>query len=110
MRILWRPGGHETNAQVIEAYLDWCDFAFGRSQSGLPEVLIHHFDWEAWHRQPQPAPPARDADVRQRIGWGLGEEPPRQTTPGGTYGGAGLPRDPDAGAGPGERRRLAGWL
>ena len=86
LRILWRPGGHETCAQVIEAYLDWFDFAFGRSRRGLPEVLIHHFDWEAWSRQPQPTPPSRDADVRQRIAWGLGEEPPRQITPGGTYG------------------------
>ncbi len=86
LRILWRPGGHETCAQVIEAYLDWCDFAFGRSQTGLPEVLIHHFDWDAWRSRPQPAPPAADADVRQRIAWGLGEEPSRQTTPGGSYG------------------------
>ncbi len=86
LRILWRPGGHETCAQVIEAYLDWCDFAFGRSRAGLPEVLIHQFDWDAWRRRPQPTPPARDADVRRRIAWGLGEEPPRQTTPGGSYG------------------------
>ena len=86
LRILWRPGGHETCAQVIESYLDWFDFAFGRSPKGTPEVLIHQFDWEAWARQPQPVPPARDADVRQRIAWGLGAEPPRQTTPGGTYG------------------------
>lgn len=86
LRILWRPGGHETCAQVIESYMDWCDFAFGRSPKGLPEVLIHQFDWDAWRRRGQPAPPARDADVRRRIAWGLGEEPPRQTTPGGSYG------------------------
>jgi len=86
LRILWRPGGHETCAQVIEAYLDWCDFAFGRSSTGLPEVLIHHFDWEAWRSRSQPDPPPADADVRQRIAWGLGEEPPRHTTPGGSYG------------------------
>lgn len=88
LRIVWRPGGHETCAEVIEGYLDWCDFAFGRSPSGLPEVLIHQFDWDAWSRRPQPAPPAGDADVRRRIAWGLGEEPPRQATPGGTYGSA----------------------
>lgn len=88
LRLLWRPGGHETCAQVIEAYLDWCDFAFGRSPTGLPEVLIHQFDWDAWSRRPQPTPPPRNADVRRRIAWGLGEEPPRQTTPGGTYGSA----------------------
>ena len=86
LRIAWRPGGHESCAEVIEGYLDWCDFAFGRSEVGLPEVLIHHFDWEAWSRRPQPAAPARDADVRQRIAWGLGDEPPRHTTPGGSYG------------------------
>ena len=86
LRIVWRPGGHETCAQVIEGYLDWCDFAFGRSPAGLPEELIHDFDWEAWSRRPQPAPPPRDAEARQRIAWGLGEQPPRQTTPGGKYG------------------------
>jgi cephalosporin-C deacetylase-like acetyl esterase len=86
LRVLWRPGGHETCAQVIETYLDWFDFAFGRSQKGLPEVLIHEFDWDVWSRRPHAAPPARDADVRQRIAWGLGEEPPRQTAAGGKYG------------------------
>ena len=86
LRIAWRPGGHETCAEVIERYLDWCDFAFGRSRAGLPEELIHHFDWDAWRRQAPAAAPPRDAEVRQRIAWGLGEEPPRQVAAGGTYG------------------------
>jgi cephalosporin-C deacetylase-like acetyl esterase len=86
LRIAWRPGGHETCAEVIERYLDWCDFAFGRSRAGLPEELIHHFDWDAWHRQAPAAAPPRDAEVRRRIAWGLGEEPPRQAAAGGTYG------------------------
>jgi len=86
LRIAWRPGGHETCVEVIERYLDWCDFAFGRSRVGLPEVLIHHFDWDAWRRQAPAAAPPRDAEVRQRIAWGLGEEPPRQVAAGGTYG------------------------
>ncbi|MCL5999125.1 MAG: alpha/beta fold hydrolase, partial [Chloroflexi bacterium] len=46
LRILWRPGSHETWPPIIERYLDWCDTQFGRGQHAFPERLIHPWDWE----------------------------------------------------------------
>lgn len=41
IRIMWRPGSHETWATVIERYLDWCDLHFGRGEFQFPERFIH---------------------------------------------------------------------
>lgn len=89
LRILWRPGNHEVANKDIEAYMDWFDAAFGRAKHDLPEVLLHHFDWEQWRKESKidVAPiPAKTADAKVRIAWALGEEPPRQPTSAGTYG------------------------
>ena len=51
LRILWRPGGHETWPTVIERYLDWCDLHFGRGQYSFPERFIHPHNWENWRKQ-----------------------------------------------------------
>lgn len=37
IRILWRAGGHETRAETIERYLDWCDWQFGRGDPNCPK-------------------------------------------------------------------------
>ncbi|RKY03375.1 hypothetical protein DRP77_06240 [Candidatus Poribacteria bacterium] len=51
IRIMWRPGSHETWATVIERYLDWCDLHFGRGEFDFPERLIHPCDFEGWRRR-----------------------------------------------------------
>jgi hypothetical protein len=68
--------------------LDWFDLSFGRGtarQSDFPEVLLHHFDWNAWKATQtdqdlenpfKNTPAARDAaDRRARIEWSLGKTP-----------------------------------
>jgi pimeloyl-ACP methyl ester carboxylesterase len=52
LRILWRPGGHETWTATIERYVDWCDLQFGRGKFDFPERLIHPWDWETWSKAP----------------------------------------------------------
>jgi len=70
LRVLWRPGAHETRAREIERYVDWFDAAFGRGKVEFPEVL-------PWPEQPGKAAPGSSP---------LGEEPPRAANPGGGYG------------------------
>jgi hypothetical protein len=54
LRILWRPGAHETWATIIERYLDWCDlYLQPNSPAALgarpfEERLLHPRDWDAW--------------------------------------------------------------
>jgi pimeloyl-ACP methyl ester carboxylesterase len=48
LRILWRPGSHETGPDTIERYLDWCDARFGRGNHAFPEELPFPWDWDAW--------------------------------------------------------------
>jgi dienelactone hydrolase len=54
LRILWRPGAHETWATIVERYLDWCDLYLQRNSptaSGARPFgarLLHPWDWEAW--------------------------------------------------------------
>jgi hypothetical protein len=38
--LVWRWGNHETDAQVIHGYLDWCDTVFGRARHKLQEELL----------------------------------------------------------------------
>jgi pimeloyl-ACP methyl ester carboxylesterase len=91
----YRSGGHETKPipdQILpERYrqnLDWFDLAFKRgvaAQSEFPEMLIHHFDWQAWRGQQRPQDVVladntgkntdEKAKIRQQIQWMLGEKP-----------------------------------
>jgi hypothetical protein len=53
LRILWRPGSHETWTTIIERYLDWCDATLrpDKGTSTFPERLIHPWNWEAWREE-----------------------------------------------------------
>ena len=51
LRILWRPGGHETCPTIIERYLDWCDLHFGRGMHLFPERFVYPWDWEGWREE-----------------------------------------------------------
>lgn len=94
----WRYGSHETRAEDIEDYLDWCDFVFGRGGRTFPERLLHPAGFQSWLKlsgeKPESASfKARTAielseeDAKQwdgkrselvsKIKWLLGEEPPR---------------------------------
>jgi len=114
LRILWRPGGHETWPAVIERYLDWCDTHFGRGEYSFPERLIHPWNWEAWREESgEPAAvtdfPRRSLDdalvlddgspvhsltgwekrraqMRAKVRWMLGAAPPAASGPGDDYG------------------------
>lgn len=54
LRILWRPGGHETWPEVIERYMDWCDLQFGRGDFVFPEEFVYPWDWAGWHANATP--------------------------------------------------------
>jgi cephalosporin-C deacetylase-like acetyl esterase len=55
LRILWRPGGHETWAEVIERYMDWCDLQLNNGPHEFPESFVYPWDWEGWKKRAQPA-------------------------------------------------------
>jgi dienelactone hydrolase len=113
INLRYRPGGHETRAQDIEAYVDWLDSVFGRAPFELPDCVIFptYAQWlsasgERIDAKTFPtnslldilAGPAgsrilsadqwqqKRQDIRRRIGWGLGEAPPFAETGPGTYG------------------------
>ncbi|HEY3288600.1 MAG TPA: hypothetical protein VGK87_00595 [Anaerolineae bacterium] len=108
LKILWRPGSHETWSALIEHYLDWCDNSFGRMAYLFSHRLLHPHDWETWRRY-SPTPPDVDAfpirslasrtgaatisdwqherqDVHQQAAWMLGDAPPHVATVGSDYG------------------------
>jgi pimeloyl-ACP methyl ester carboxylesterase len=110
----YRPGGHETRAEDIEAYLDWLDSVFGRAEYALPDCAIFP-TYSAWLKvtdekiDPNSFPTnnglsgllagpedqmikttdgwlkKRDS-VRARILWGLGESPNYAESQPGSYG------------------------
>jgi len=114
LRILWRPGSHETSPAVIERYLDWCDTHFGRGTYSLPERFIHPWNWEAWREASgervtvadfprrglddalilDNGSPVRDVagwerrreQARAQVRWMLGAAPPAASGPGDDYG------------------------
>ncbi len=93
LEIRYRDGGHETCTEDILNYLDWLDHAFGRGGRSFEDMRIHNFDWDYWQEKTQPkAYSAREtyapdnSERRKRIIWSLGEEPPGQKNPGGSYG------------------------
>jgi hypothetical protein len=70
-----RAGEHATTAEDIEAYVDFFDSVFGRSEQQPPHTPIHTFRWEEWRKHATiPAPP-RQGSIADRIRWLLGEEP-----------------------------------
>lgn len=85
--LMWRWGNHETDAQVINRYLDWCDTVFGRADWQFPEQLFFSVGpGQACPMHVVPTPPAHSAPARERIEWLLGDAPPRATDAGGGYG------------------------
>lgn len=87
LRIRWREGGHEWNAQDAESYFDWFDQAFGRGTFDFPEQFFHQFDWASWKAKQVSGslrPPGGD-EPRQKILWALGEAPANGVDPGGSY-------------------------
>jgi pimeloyl-ACP methyl ester carboxylesterase len=70
-----RAGEHPTTAEDIELYVDFFDSAFGRSKRPPPRTELHPFRWEEWRKHAS-IPPAPKGNVRDRIRWLLGEEPP----------------------------------
>jgi pimeloyl-ACP methyl ester carboxylesterase len=113
LNLRYRPGGHETRVEDIEAYLDWLDSVFGRKQFALPDCVIYptYADWlrlseekidptsfttnglrnvlaDAEGKEIKTADvwlKKRDA-IRERILWALGEAPPFAESEPGSYG------------------------
>ncbi len=56
LRILWRPGSHETGPDTIECYMDWCDSRFGRAPHAFPEELPFPWDWDVWQTNAKSVP------------------------------------------------------
>jgi hypothetical protein len=83
LRILWRPGAHETWAAIIERYLDWCDLHL---REDLPAVsgnrpfverLIHPWNWEAWREASgEQLAPAGQAPYGLDNAWTLDDRSP----------------------------------
>lgn len=111
--LLYRPGGHPTDAGDLEDYLDWLDHRFGRSARAVGNAPIYpaYEDWEAHSGEkhdPHAFPaadlgpllvaadgssvtnaagwPARRAVLRSRLEWVLGDAPPAASDPSGSYG------------------------
>ena len=107
LRILWRPGSHETGPDTIERYMDWCDSKFGRGVHEFPEELPFPWNWDAWRANNKAAPnvetlpetsweqhsaavtvpnPARRDTVRAAVQSMLGPEPPGAVAQNDDYG------------------------
>ncbi len=109
LRILWRPGSHETWPTIVERYLDWCDTHFGRASHAFAEHLIYPHDWRRWQATSREAVNATDYPVRTldadtratslddlgvhhqhlraQVTWMLGHAPPGISAQPGSYGG-----------------------
>lgn len=113
LNLRYRPGGHETRAEDIEAYVDWLDSVFKRAPFSLPDAAIFP-TYKAWQQvakeeiDPEQfesgsltnllrAPDGLEigsADawrrklsaVRERVLWGLGRAPPFSPSDPGGYG------------------------
>jgi dienelactone hydrolase len=113
LNLRYRPGGHETRVEDIEAYVDWLDSVFARKPFALPDCVIFptYADWLRLSNEkidptrfttnglgPLLADPAgnvikttdvwlkkRDA-IRERVLWALGEAPPFSESEPGNYG------------------------
>jgi cephalosporin-C deacetylase-like acetyl esterase len=104
LALRYRGGGHSTSARDIEDYFDFFDTVFGRHKFPLPGLFYHDYSFEQWKNvsgikiDPAQYPEkgiddlllssdgkaiasAQDwqkkaPDLRRRVRWGLGEEPP----------------------------------
>jgi pimeloyl-ACP methyl ester carboxylesterase len=113
LQIRWRFGTHGTQAEDIEAYLDWLDAQFGRGKCDFPEKLFHP-RYDEWLRisgektDPVAFPEkgiddlltaddgsaitstdqwkARREKIISRVQFGLGEAPSGAVNLGGGYG------------------------
>lgn len=110
LAIRFRQGQHGTNANDIEAYLDFFDFIFKRSPKKPGNQLVSQYRFDHWRKlsgeqvNPLQYPPhidvldtlaSRDhkfasvaqweqqrSRIRQRIAWALGEQPAGFDNPG----------------------------
>jgi cephalosporin-C deacetylase-like acetyl esterase len=107
LAIRLRHGQHAVSARDIEAFVDFFDAVFGRANIDPPKTLYYDYTFEKWkalsgervdpasypaHALNEPRldgeEPSIEAwelkkrDVRKRIRWALGEEPPGATNPG----------------------------
>jgi len=95
-----RDGGHSVSARDIEAYIDWLDIRFSRRQLPWENKLVYDYSFDKWKElsgeriNPDQFPQASGLfdekktfvntldwnrtkqEVRERIQWLLGEEPP----------------------------------
>ena len=114
LNLRYRPGGHETRVEDIEAYVDWLDSVFGRREYELPEAAIFP-SYGAWLKfsdelvDPGAFPTnglgdllagqaegvaiktgaeweKKRAAIRERISWGLGQAPDYAESQPGAYG------------------------
>ena len=80
LRILWRPGSHETGPDTIERYMDWCDSRFERGNHEFPEELPFPWDWDAWRAKAKSLP---EVDTLPETTWeqhaAAGNNAPDQT-------------------------------
>lgn len=110
LAIRLRPGRHDTAARDIEAYVDFFDYVFGRTDIKPPQKLYYDYTFSKWlgisgERIDPLSFPSKGLDdlltkpdggevktaadwqakrqgIRKRIRWGLGDEPTGVTNPG----------------------------
>ncbi len=97
LAILWRSSTHETWAEIIERYVDWCDKHFGRGDFSFPETFVYPWDWDGWHAgadalpNPETLPErpfgaAPPSDIAAAMHTLIGDSPPRAHVANMTYG------------------------
>ncbi|HWR52978.1 MAG TPA: alpha/beta fold hydrolase [Bryobacteraceae bacterium] len=72
-----RAGEHATTAGDIERYVDFFDTVFGRKAFPPEETWMHGYTfagWQALSGERSAHPPK--GDLRERLRWALGDEPP----------------------------------
>jgi dienelactone hydrolase len=110
LSIRLRPGRHDTAARDIEAYVDFFDYVFGRTDIKPPQKLYYDYTFSKWlgisgERIDPLTFPSKGLDdllvkqkggevktvagwqtkkhhIKHRIHWGLGDEPAGATNPG----------------------------
>jgi alpha/beta superfamily hydrolase len=104
-----QPGEHPASVEDVEQYIDFFDTVFGRKKLPRPEIWIHGYSFGEWqavsgtHTDPLEYPERsvgdfllnsngkpirkraewaeRRAEIRDRIQWALGSEPPGAPVP-----------------------------
>lgn len=82
LRILPRWADHETRAEDIERYVDWCDLHFGRACGSRKKELLQSFGYEVSYpyqfsefKKHNKVPTGRPSTVEKKIRFLLGEDP-----------------------------------